>query len=99
MTWDDFDGPDVCTGTSHKATDFVVALKQLLCGSDGNGHCGQKVQVNYQGKSAIATVVDCCATCPQTNQLDLTQGLFSHFTDIDEGVFFADWSFVADEAR
>ena len=42
-------------------------------GTFGQGtFCGMCVQITFQGKSVIATVIDECATCPESGHLDLS---------------------------
>jgi expansin (peptidoglycan-binding protein) len=42
-------------------------------GSFGAGtYCGMCVQISFGGKSIVATVVDACATCPESGHLDLS---------------------------
>ncbi len=42
-------------------------------GTFGQGtYCGMCVQITFQGKSIVATVVDECATCPESGHLDLS---------------------------
>jgi hypothetical protein len=42
-------------------------------GTFGQGtFCGMCVQITFQGKSVVATVVDECATCPESGHLDLS---------------------------
>jgi hypothetical protein len=53
------------TGTPH----FVA----FPSGTFGQGvYCGMCVEVTYQGKSVVATVVDECATCASSAHLDLS---------------------------
>ncbi|KAJ7846453.1 hypothetical protein B0H13DRAFT_2363006 [Mycena leptocephala] len=88
MTWyPNNTGPDTCTGKSHLDSDFYVAMGFDQYGTDGSACCG---------KTATATCVDECNTCPDFGQLDLTKGLFEFFTngDLGVGVIFASWSFV-----
>ncbi|KAJ7206537.1 hypothetical protein GGX14DRAFT_637535, partial [Mycena pura] len=94
MTWYPTDtGPDACTGKNHQDSDFFVAMGFNQFG-DGSGCCGKQLRINYNGKSAVATCVDECASCPQWGQLDLTKGLFEYFTgDLGIGVIYASWSF------
>lgn len=42
--------------------------------------CGHHVRVSYQGRSAVATVVDGCASC-EYNHIDMSPALFYYLTD------------------
>ncbi|KAJ7869490.1 hypothetical protein B0H14DRAFT_2727358, partial [Mycena olivaceomarginata] len=93
MTWYPTDtGPDACTGMNHLDSDFYVAM-----GTDQfkEGCCGRQLNISYNGRSAVATCVDECATCPQWGQLDLTKGLFEFFVgDPGIGIFYGSWSYI-----
>ncbi|KAJ7899467.1 hypothetical protein B0H14DRAFT_2673503, partial [Mycena olivaceomarginata] len=96
MTWYPTDtGPvrlDACTGINHLDSDFYVAM-----GTDQfkEGCCGRQLNISYNGRSAVATCVDECATCPQWGQLDLTKGLFEFFVgDPGIGLFYGSWSYI-----
>ncbi|KAJ7092316.1 ricin B lectin domain-containing protein [Mycena belliarum] len=95
MTWYNTDtGADACTGKNHQDGDFLVAMGYDQFG-DGSGCCGRKLRINYNGKSAVATCVDRCASCPQWGQIDLTKGLFEYLTgDLGIGLIHASWSYV-----
>jgi expansin (peptidoglycan-binding protein) len=55
------------TGTGGMFAAFPI-------GTFGQGtFCGMCVQVTWQGKSIIATIVDECATCPQAGHIDLSE--------------------------
>ncbi|KAJ7447509.1 hypothetical protein B0H11DRAFT_2082390 [Mycena galericulata] len=91
MTWYHINtGPDACTGKTHLDSDFFVAMNvpQYTSG----GCCGKQLTIDYNGKSAVATCVDECASCPDVGQLDLTQGLFDYFAgDPGIGTFYGSW--------
>ncbi|KAJ7459462.1 hypothetical protein B0H11DRAFT_2316758 [Mycena galericulata] len=95
MTWYPTDtGPDACTGKNHQDSDYYVAMGYNQFG-DGSGCCGRQLKIDYNGKSAVATCVDECASCPEWGQIDLTKGLFEFFTgDLGIGVFYGSWSYV-----
>jgi expansin (peptidoglycan-binding protein) len=78
-------------GHENKPSDFIVAMNSPQYQS--GAHCGQKVKIEVNGKSAIAEVVDECPGCGYGN-LDLSEGLFRHFADTKEGVLYGSWSFV-----
>ncbi|KAJ7751508.1 hypothetical protein DFH07DRAFT_525765 [Mycena maculata] len=94
MTWYPTDtGPDACTGKNHLSSDWYVAMGYDQF-AGGSGCCGRQMKIDYNGKSAIATCVDECATCPGWGQLDLTEGLFEYFVgDPGIGVFYGSWSY------
>ncbi|KAJ6570510.1 RlpA-like double-psi beta-barrel-protein domain-containing protein-containing protein, partial [Mycena vulgaris] len=56
--------------------EFVVALTHLQW--ENGAHCGKEVNINWQGKSATAKIVDECMGCPYLG-LDFSQSLFSFF--------------------
>jgi hypothetical protein len=50
--------------------DFFAAFP---IGTFGQGiYCGMCVQISFGGKSVVATVIDECATCPESGHLDLS---------------------------
>ncbi|KAJ6562981.1 hypothetical protein B0H10DRAFT_2239677 [Mycena sp. CBHHK59/15] len=63
-------------GKNYKDSDFYVApVRRWL---------GLLLAQNYNDKSAVATCIDECATCPQWGQIDLMKGLFQFFEpDLD----------------
>ncbi|KAJ7258433.1 hypothetical protein B0H12DRAFT_444482 [Mycena haematopus] len=64
MTWYPTDtGPDACTGQNHQDSDYYVAMGTTLYEQDGC--CGKQLTITVNGKTATATCVDECATCPQ----------------------------------
>ncbi|KAF7340232.1 hypothetical protein MVEN_01941900 [Mycena venus] len=96
FTWYPTDtGPDACTGKNHQDSDFFVAMGYNQFG-DGSNCCGKQMTITVNGKTATATCVDECASCPGYGQLDFTKGLFEYFTngDLDVGVIHGDWSFT-----
>ncbi|KAJ7037379.1 hypothetical protein C8F04DRAFT_410177 [Mycena alexandri] len=95
FTWYPTDtGPDACTGKNHQDSDYYVAMGYDQFG-DG-GCCGKQMRITVNGKSAVATCVDECASCPEYGQLDFTKGLFEFFTggDLGVGEIFGSWSYV-----
>lgn len=69
--------------------------------------CGHHVRVSYGGRSAVATVVDSCATC-EYNHIDMSPILFYYLTDGKEagdklGMMTGDkgftWEWVDDAAH
>lgn len=51
--------------------------------------------MNYNGKTATATILDECPGCPYGG-LDLSRGLFDFFASESEGVIYGSWDFVSD---
>jgi hypothetical protein len=86
------DGLGAC-GWTNKDSDFVVALNSAQYGS--GQHCGQRIRIHANGKSAVAMVVDECPGC-SPDGLDLSKGLFSHFAPLDEGIISGSWVFLDD---
>ncbi|KAF9476345.1 hypothetical protein BDN70DRAFT_882602 [Pholiota conissans] len=85
-------------GQTNVASDFIVALNSNEFGSGYPGpHCFKQIQMTYNGKTAVATIMDECPGCP-TGGLDLSRGLFTHFDSEDKGVIYGEWSFVGDSA-
>ncbi|KAF8151970.1 hypothetical protein K438DRAFT_1778627 [Mycena galopus ATCC 62051] len=96
FTWYPTDtGPDACTGQNHQDSDFYVAMGFNQYG-DGSACCNRQLSITVNGKTATATCVDECASCPEVGQLDFTKGLFEYFTggDLGVGEIFGDWSYV-----
>jgi hypothetical protein len=80
-------------GHNNQPSDYVVALNAAQY--DSGHHCGQRVQIRANGKTAVAQVVDRCTGC-EGHGLDLSEGLFSYFADTKDGVFVASWDFISD---
>ncbi|KAL9932248.1 hypothetical protein V8E36_009020 [Tilletia maclaganii] len=78
----------------------AVALNIGLYGNQNaqSSWCGKKLRITANGKTSIATVVDCCPTCPGGGDLDMSKTLFQDFAGLGEGVVDIKWSWVgADE--
>jgi hypothetical protein len=55
---------------SNTGTQYFAAFP---VGTFGQGkYCGMCVQVSWNNKSIVATIVDECATCPSSNHIDLS---------------------------
>ncbi|KAI0287672.1 RlpA-like double-psi beta-barrel-protein domain-containing protein-containing protein [Russula brevipes] len=94
ITYYDIGGAQVACGGYYQPSDFVVALNGAQFGDVYPGpYCGKYITITAFGKTATAEVVDKCPGCPYGG-LDLTKGLFAHFTDIGAGVISADWDWV-----
>ncbi|KAH9839803.1 plant expansin [Rhodofomes roseus] len=88
------DGLGSC-GQTNVASDFIVALDADLY--DRGSHCFQTITISYGGKTAQATIMDRCPGCP-TGGLDLSEGLFSYFTNGDLGSppLYGEWWYGTD---
>ena len=89
----------------------LVPAKQFDVGGGYPGpQCFKFITMKYKGKTAKAQIMDrvirhwrfelllilqCqCPGCPYGG-LDLSEGLFSHFSDLSEGVLSGSWSFTS----
>ncbi|KAK0525890.1 hypothetical protein OC834_004997 [Tilletia horrida] len=74
----------------------AVALNIALYGNPNaqSGWCGKKLRITAGGRTSIATVVDCCPTCPGNGDLDMSKILFQDFEGLDTGIFQMSWSWV-----
>jgi len=83
-------GTTACGGTYSKDA-FVVALDQAQFGTAyPSPFCNKQITITVNGKSADATIVDSCPGCPP-NGLDMTEGLFKHFSALGVGVIYGGW--------
>ncbi|KAL5536164.1 hypothetical protein ACEPAF_4269 [Sanghuangporus sanghuang] len=90
---------DITTGVTACGWTFsnnaeVVALnsQQFVSGFPGPS-CGNRIRIDANGKSMDAVIVDECPGCPYAG-LDLTEGLFSQFADLDAGVITGSWDYI-----
>jgi len=89
----------------------LVSGKQFDVGGGYPGpQCFKFITMKYKGKTAKAQIMDRviqlwrfefllilqyqCPGCPYGG-LDLSEGLFSHFSDLGEGVLYGSWSFTS----
>ncbi|THH19978.1 hypothetical protein EUX98_g8672, partial [Antrodiella citrinella] len=80
-------------GQTNQPGDFIVALTTLQFGGGYPGpNCFKSITINYNGKSAQATIMDECMGCPYGG-LDFSRGLFDYFAPESEGVLTGSWSF------
>ncbi|KAH8120451.1 RlpA-like double-psi beta-barrel-protein domain-containing protein-containing protein, partial [Phellopilus nigrolimitatus] len=71
-------------GQNSAPTDMVAAISRQVFdsypGATGNPNsnpiCGKKVTIHYQGKSVDVSIVDRCAGCQGSTDLDLSAGAF-----------------------
>ncbi|KZT00347.1 uncharacterized protein LAESUDRAFT_718208 [Laetiporus sulphureus 93-53] len=87
MTFYNADGIGSCNKPITN-TEFIVALDSALY--DGGAHCEESITIEYNGKSAVATIADECVGCP-SGGLDLSVSLFEYFASLEVGLFYADW--------
>ncbi|KAM7207817.1 papain inhibitor [Naviculisporaceae sp. PSN 640] len=70
-------------GQTHGPGDAIVAIDQWAFGNDPNPNrspqCNRKIRVNYNGKSAVVTVVDKCMGC-NAGDLDVSPSVFNALT-------------------
>ncbi|KAL5494558.1 hypothetical protein ACEPAI_19 [Sanghuangporus weigelae] len=89
-------GVTACGWTfSNNAEELIVALnsQQFVSGFPGPS-CGHRIRIDANGKSVDAVIVDECPDCPYAG-LDLTEGLFSQFADLDDAnVITGSWDYI-----
>ncbi|KAF7343599.1 hypothetical protein MSAN_01980400 [Mycena sanguinolenta] len=90
------DGGIGACGNALQNGDFIVALGTDTW--DGGAHCGQTVDVQYQGTSIQVTVQDLCEGCASrgANGLDLSQGAMAALDPnyVNDGIISVVWSFA-----
>ncbi|KAF7342601.1 hypothetical protein MSAN_02016800 [Mycena sanguinolenta] len=93
-TYYDPNGGFGACGTPLQNWDFIIALGTGHW--DGGSHCGQAVNVQYQGNSIQVTVEDLCPGCQGANGIDLSEGAMAALDPnyINDGVISVVWSFV-----
>lgn len=85
-------GQGACGGF-NVASDFVAALNTEQW--DNGAHCFAAITITINGKSVQAQIVDECMACGYNN-LDLTDGLFSVWADIEQGALQGEWEYGSD---
>ncbi|KAF8140997.1 RlpA-like double-psi beta-barrel-protein domain-containing protein-containing protein [Mycena galopus ATCC 62051] len=90
-TYYDPDGELGACGTVLQNNDFIVALG--TANWDGGAHCGQTVDVEYQGNRIQVTVEDLCPGCQGANGVDLAEGAIDS-NYINDGVISVVWAFA-----
>ncbi|KAF1849975.1 uncharacterized protein K460DRAFT_255432, partial [Cucurbitaria berberidis CBS 394.84] len=88
-------------GTELHDTDMIVALAQpawgastynVMTGAATNPWCGQKIQIEYEGNSIQATIMDLCPGCAD-HDIDLSLAAWKKLTGKDEKTRLkASWS-------
>ncbi|KAJ6569728.1 RlpA-like double-psi beta-barrel-protein domain-containing protein-containing protein [Mycena vulgaris] len=78
-------------GRPIQDSEFAVALNPT---DYANGaHCGQNINVQFNGLSITVNVADLCPGCP-AGGLDLTRTAFAVLANPDVGVIQATWNFA-----
>ncbi|KIJ33565.1 hypothetical protein M422DRAFT_183065, partial [Sphaerobolus stellatus SS14] len=85
----DSDDRGAC-GEYNVASDYIIALSIPQYGNGEN--CGKPVTITYGDKTTHAIVADRCEACPY-GAIDLTNGLFSYFAPLYEGLIYVDWHY------
>ncbi|KAF7343533.1 hypothetical protein MSAN_01973800 [Mycena sanguinolenta] len=93
-TYYDPNGGTGACGSVLQNSDFIVALG--TGNWDGGAHCGQTVNVQYQGNTVQVTVQDLCPGCQGANGIDLSEGAMAALDSnyINDGVISVVWSFA-----
>lgn len=74
-------------------TDMVVALSRgtwgtsthdVMTGKSSNPWCGQKIKIDYNGKSIEATIQDMCPDCVTPVDIDLSPAAWKELTGLEE---------------
>ncbi|OAL48859.1 hypothetical protein IQ07DRAFT_88989 [Pyrenochaeta sp. DS3sAY3a] len=100
----DNNGAKGACGTDLYDTDMIVALAQpawgastydVMTGEATNPWCGQKIQIEYEGNSIQATIMDLCPGCAG-HDIDLSLAAWKALTGKDEKTRLkASWSKIA----
>lgn len=95
-------GLGACGGTNSDSDMIAAASMLLYDGFDGytggnsnnNPICGKQVQITFEGKSIVVTIVDRCVGCARED-LDLSPTAFALLANRDRGrVSGATWHFL-----
>lgn len=87
-------------GTALHDTDMIVALAapawgastyDVMTGAATNKWCGQKIQVNYNGKSVVATIMDLCPGCVG-DDIDLSLAAWNAIGMVEKTRIKGTWS-------
>lgn len=75
-------------------SDNIVALPTGISGGP-NSHCGQQVQVTYNGKTIYPVAMDTCESCAD-DHIDLSSGAMSQLDSnyVYDGVIQVDWELL-----
>ncbi|KAF9191504.1 hypothetical protein BGZ51_007218 [Haplosporangium sp. Z 767] len=81
---------------SYSQSDMIVAINEAQMGK-GKDLCGKKILVTKEGSDVKLelTIVDMCPSeyCSR-GSIDISQGAFKKFADLDTGVLELQWSFL-----
>ncbi|KAJ7240799.1 RlpA-like double-psi beta-barrel-protein domain-containing protein-containing protein [Mycena rebaudengoi] len=77
-------------GTPLQNGASIVALPEAHF--EGGAHCGQHLNVEYNGRTIDATVGDLCRTC-LVDGIELSEGAFSAIEKLNVGRVTVNWSF------
>ncbi|KAJ6619618.1 RlpA-like double-psi beta-barrel-protein domain-containing protein-containing protein [Mycena sp. CBHHK59/15] len=93
-TFYDPDGGFGACGSPLQNGDFIVALGTGHW--DGGSHCGQTVNVQFQGRTIQVSVQDLCPGCQGANGIDLSEGAMAALDSnyLKDGVISVVWSFA-----
>ncbi|KAF7343517.1 hypothetical protein MSAN_01972000 [Mycena sanguinolenta] len=93
-TYYDPNGGTGACGSVLQNSDFIVALGEDTW--NGGSHCGQTVNVQYQGNTVQVTVQDLCPGCQGSDGIDLSEGAMAALDPnyINDGVISVAWSFA-----
>ncbi|KAI2618019.1 RlpA-like double-psi beta-barrel-protein domain-containing protein-containing protein [Hypomontagnella submonticulosa] len=75
-------------GRTNSDADAVVAMSP-----NQYGHCGQKINIHYNGKTASATVVDKCPGCGG-DSIDVSPSVFQTLAPLSAGRVQVTWSYA-----
>ncbi|KAI8800043.1 hypothetical protein BJ742DRAFT_96837 [Cladochytrium replicatum] len=79
-----------CGESGFSNSDFIVAINRPQW---KNNLCHRNICIKYQGKTAVAKVIDECAPCP-FGAIDASKGLFGHFDALSKGELYGvEWDF------
>ncbi|KAK0444687.1 RlpA-like double-psi beta-barrel-protein domain-containing protein-containing protein, partial [Armillaria borealis] len=67
-----------------------VSLSTSLCGS--GAHCGESIQVQYNGRTVTVKVVDKCTSCA-ANGIEPAAGAFQQLDSLDKGIIPVTWNY------
>ncbi|KAF6744472.1 RlpA-like double-psi beta-barrel-protein domain-containing protein-containing protein [Ephemerocybe angulata] len=83
-------------GKRSKDSDPVVAMSKAFYDRNGGSNCGQWVEIinTANGKKAYGQLLDSCPGCKES-ELDISPSLFKKFAPLDNGIFTAQWHFMA----
>ncbi|ORZ25876.1 RlpA-like double-psi beta-barrel-protein domain-containing protein-containing protein [Absidia repens] len=84
-------------GKTNSDSEMVVALNapDMANGANSNNNpkCGEKIEIHYESKSVVATIVDTCPSCDK-GALDMSPAVFAALADLDLGVIKVTWDYI-----